>query len=844
MKDYRLFIPAICLIILINIPLSAEFKLKIVIVGLLISAVVYFFFVRHCVKRLLLVSSQLLLIFIVAMFGVFSLSIVEKQVNQVEQLDQVQLQGKITTDPKMQQSSFSSKCSFYMANPNVNGGLIKNNFLVSVSAVGETTPSPKVPPLQNEGEFNMKDETVATGECKYQYGETVAVTGKVKPNEKYTFLLFEATEVKVLEQPNPLDTVFNNLRLKFQENIGAVGIDGAEMIPAIAVGDDRLMEEEVDDASKVTGLTHILVVSGGHFVLIISILGILLGMLYLPRWTKVLFQIGAIFLLIQLVHNQDSIMRAATVCVIGITSVFFQRKSQSIAALSITVIGLVILFPNLAKSLGFLMSCTAMASIVILGPIISKKLENRIGKFCAELISIPLAAIVGVQPLLLLMNDFVPGYSLPANILVVPFVELVTVLGLLSCIFAFVPLIGSALAFITAIPNFFIYRIIMIFYKLPFAKLPFIGGIIGSLFWIVLIVVVVLLVKFGANKFGISKPGASKPGTGKPGANTTGANKFSKRDNSRILLTANRFLEQVKEAPKKSKVVLIISLSVTLVLATIYLGNFFINPPIKINQNWLTAECDVGQGDMQVINLGNNDAVVIDTGVEDKDSKKCIQELGVKKIELLILTHFHNDHIGGLKGVVDLVTPSKVWVANDVDEEEQSQSVFKLLDSRGIEYEHAVEMSSTTIGAIGNVLKLTVLTALELTGDSTANDSSIGVYIDYRNTKMVFTGDLELLGQGEMLQNAEQLQIHNIDILKVAHHGSKTQNDELLQLLKPRVAMIGVGKKNSYGHPNKTTLGKLTGLGATIVRTDENGLCGVILEEGKLKIYRSTAPSV
>jgi competence protein ComEC len=252
--------------------------------------------------------------------------------------------------------------------------------------------------------------------------------------------------------------------------------------------------------------------------------------------------------------------------------------------------------------------------------------------------------------------------------------------------------------------------------------------------------------------------------------------------------------------------------------------------------DWQIANCDVGQGDSMVINLQHGKAVVIDVGPDPVAESSCLRNLGITQVPLLILTHFHADHVGGLAGLLQSRQVGQVWISNNLEPLlESTHSLALLYDSKVITVQKG--FVSQLAGIQFEVLwpENTVRNFGAMPGDgSQVNNSSIAMLVTTADWSMFAGGDLEPAAQHEILGS-----VRKVDIYKVCHHGSKYQDEELMRALSAQIAVISVGAKNSYGHPAPETIAALTRLGTQVVRTDIDGAVAITAKSHHLRVRKS-----
>ena len=252
--------------------------------------------------------------------------------------------------------------------------------------------------------------------------------------------------------------------------------------------------------------------------------------------------------------------------------------------------------------------------------------------------------------------------------------------------------------------------------------------------------------------------------------------------------------------------------------------------------DWQVANCDIGQGDSMVINLGNHQGIVIDVGPDAVAEDRCLKALGINKIPLLILSHFHADHVAGLPGALKNRAVGQVWVSVNsapLIESAKAQAALK-----GVEIIKAVRGMSARVGPLTIRVLWPTLSATsfeEMPGDgSQINNSSIATLITSDAFSLFAGGDLEPPVQEILVKD-----VGPVDIYKVCHHGSRYQDLAFMSALHPRISIISVGAGNTYGHPAVQTLQALARLGSEVLRTDIDGAVAVQVRNHQFTVRRA-----
>ena len=238
----------------------------------------------------------------------------------------------------------------------------------------------------------------------------------------------------------------------------------------------------------------------------------------------------------------------------------------------------------------------------------------------------------------------------------------------------------------------------------------------------------------------------------------------------------------------------------------------------------------MGQGDSLVINLGDHQAIVIDVGPDPQLIHTCLRDLGVKTVPLLVLTHFHADHVGGLAGLLNSAQVKSLWISPNHEPINEYQNVVKEVGAIPIsEVREGQRLHFTSQFGEGE-LQVLWPNATQNNSSSTSydgssiNNSSVALLIKSGRLSIFAAGDIEPPAQAEIFASGN---LEDVDILKVAHHGSAYQDSRLYRALHPEIAVISVGAGNSYGHPSPRTVAGLKAVGAHVLRTDTDGAISI-----------------
>lgn len=252
----------------------------------------------------------------------------------------------------------------------------------------------------------------------------------------------------------------------------------------------------------------------------------------------------------------------------------------------------------------------------------------------------------------------------------------------------------------------------------------------------------------------------------------------------------------------------------------------------NVNNNELVVHyIDVGQGDSTFIELPNNEVMLIDAGEYEYSETidNYISDLGYNKIDYIIGTHPHSDHIGGMEDIINSYDIGKVYLPKASSNTKTYKGLLESIKDKGLKIDTG--KSGVNIIDEGD-LKIDIISPVNDSYDD-LNNYSIVVKMIYDDNSFLFMGDAEKKVENEIMDNVKDISYLKADVIKVGHHGSGTSSGkDFLKLVSPKFAIVSVGKDNKYGHPHKNILEDYQDIGASIYRTDEMGTI-IVKSNGK-----------
>ncbi len=603
-------------------------------------------------------------------------------------------------------------------------------------------------------------------------GTVIEASGSLleaEPGENAAFLLFARGSPRVVGAPPWLLEAANAVRSSFRDASSGLPGDGGALLPGLAIGDTSRVDVGLDAAMKATSLSHLTAVSGANCAVVVGLIMLGGASAGLRRRGRIAASLVVLAGFVVLVTPEASVLRAAVMAAIVLGALASGRPARGIPVLSLAVVVLLTIDPWLARDYGFILSVVATGGLLLLAGPLAALLARWMPSWLAVLVSIPLAAQLACQPVLILLTPAVPVYGVVANLLSEPAAPVATVLGLVACVVLPVaqPL-GAAIAALAWFPASWIAAVARFFSALPGAQAPWLPGAIGA--GLLAAVTALVLVAM------LRRPGRL----------------------GRILTA-----------------VLVASL-VAYLASAVGAG---LGRRMSFPSTWQIAVCDIGQGDAVLVRSAG-EVALIDTGPDPALIAHCLDELGIRRIQLLVLSHYDQDHVGGTSAVLGMVDRAIVGPVADAND----TALRAALAEAGAQVD---EVARGTRGALGDLRWEVLWPPTRLGTVEPGNPASVTVRFEGVGAcpdgclSSLFLGDLGEEAQLRMLGLAKP---GTVDVVKVAHHGSADQSQQLYERVRAKVGLIGVGADNRYGHPTQRLLDILTGVGTAITRTDLEGM--------------------
>ncbi len=625
---------------------------------------------------------------------------------------------------------------------------------------------------------------------RLRVGDRVRVTGRLTaadPGDDVVGYLRPGRAPQVIGSPGVLDSVAEHVRSRLRQSCSTLPADSGGLLPGLVVGDTSALPEDLAEDMRASGLTHLTAVSGANITIVAASVLAVASWAGVPRRRRLALAGVAIVCFVVIAGPEPSVLRASAMGGVGLLGLVLARRGAGLPALWTAVAVLTVIDPWLGRAVGFALSVCATAGLLLLTRPFTDTLALVMPRWLAVAVAVPSAAQIAVGPVTVLINPQLPLLAVPANLLVAAAVAPATVLGALAALtgVGWAPL-GEMFAWLASWPVRWIAVVARGCAEVPGSNLPWPSGPSGA---VLLAVASLLLVTVGA---GLAPRASMVLRRHRPAVAVMGA-----------------MMAVASAAGLPSRLVSVVT-----------------GWPMP---GWVVAACDVGQGTAVAVASGPAAAVVLDVGPDPSLVDGCLSRLGVTRIDLLVLTHFHADHVSGLSGLVRGRTLSGALLSALPEPVPQFDEVRTVLSSAD------VPTSVATLGQTGHAGQVSyrvigpVRAHAGVSGEEGAavNNASIAVWLEVAGVRVVALGDAETEEQRDVAAVlAGDPGLTPVDVVVVAHHGSARQYRGLYARLQARVALVTVGAGNDYGHPTRQALDLLADLDTLVLRTDT---CGDVL---------------
>lgn len=570
-----------------------------------------------------------------------------------------------------------------------------------------------------------------------------------------------------VSRPSSLQRMAASIRTGLRSAVRPLPRGPAGLLPGLVIGDTGRLPPEVVAEFRATGLTHLVAVSGANLAIVIGTVLALTRRLGAGRRLAGMLAVASMLAFVVVARPSPSVLRAAVMSAVVLAGVHLGRRSAPVPALAAAMLGLVLLDPPLSRSPGFALSVLATAGIVLLARPLQDRMPKRLPRWLATALAVPLAAQIACTPVQVALFGRLSVVAIPANVLAGPAVASATLIGVVLAIVAPVSLpVAHLLSRLAEPPTGWLLLVAHRGAELPGAQVGWPTGLAGA-------------------ALGVTAMAAAAAAL------------------RRWLL-------------RRLVIALVLSALIGAGVGT-RTGSSW--PP----SGWAFVACDVGQGDGLVLSAGPGAGIVVDTGPDPALIDRCLRQLRVRTVPLVVLSHLHADHVEGLPGVLRHRTVAAVEVGPLDEPAAESARVRRWAAAVGVPVVRALD------GEQRRVAELTwqvLAPSHAFSGtDSDPNNSSLVLRVRFPGFTALLTGDIEVAAQQELLTSGYDV---SADVLKVPHHGSARQDPALLDRVGERLAVASLGADNDYGHPAPSTMSRLAADGAHAFRTDRDGSVAVV----------------
>jgi len=613
----------------------------------------------------------------------------------------------------------------------------------------------------------------------------------------------------------------------------------AGLLNGILIGYRKGLPQEVQEAFNSAGLTHIMAVSGANISFIILPAAYILKKLKIRKRAANAALMLLIVLFVLITGFEPSVSRAAVMACILLTGKLLFREPDVTSSIAISCIVLLSVNPCMLFDVGFQLSYAATVSIVLLYKNVKALLDKySFPKWVRETLAATISAQFGVLPVTVLYFNRVSLVSVISNLLAVPMLGLITVLGMIMAVVGqFSLLMSRIIGYANSVFLSAVLYITKFTSAIPYSS---VRTITPSMIFVIVYYIFIWYVfryrpavKSGEIRRNINTGQVfqeqMKPGKINPGQMNQGQIE----------------LEQLKPGKLKPdlKYLNLKYAAIAVTVAAILLVPGFIKPR-ELQITFL----DVGQGDSAFIRTYSGKTVLIDgggsnnpehqSGTGEKVLIPYLLDEGVMKLDAVIASHSHSDHTEGLFDVLEHLKV-KMLIIPYLSDETCFRKLIDAAEDKGVPVARCYE------GAVIRLDDRTFMEVLNPPSDvsydlDSLNNTSLVLRLCYDGTSVLFTGDAEAEAEERMLAGGREI---SSDVIKIAHHGSESSTGEdFLGKVSPKAAVISVGR-NNFGHPSDAVLDLLEEKGILCLRTDQCGAISLKSDGKRIKIKRTVPES-
>ena len=646
---------------------------------------------------------------------------------------------------------------------------------------------------------NFEEASTARNEGGFDYKQYL------KTKNIYGILTVNKKDIEIINKNNVgiidllANKVKNSMKNKIEQNIPN---ETSELLSGMIIGEKSNLQKEIQEDFRNSSLSHVLAISGMHVsYVMLGITFIISKVKFSKKMSKIVTILILLFFII-LTGKTASVTRACFMSSYIILASLLHKKAHVLGSISISLLIILIINPYFILDIGLQLSYGGTIGIVLIYPILKKykkkkedesskikKIIYKIKEKILDTILITLSANLVIFPIVLFHYNTMSFTFIISNLLISPIIGIIIILGFLTVFVSYIiSPISKIMFFILQIFLKLLAQIAHFCAELPLSKVYFPKPKIYLIAIYYLFLIYIILLK---NK-----------------------------------------ITEVKRINRK-----LISIFIIIVIILNLILNF-------IPKTFTISFIDVGQGDSMLISTPKGKNILIDGG-GSKDEENFnvgkqtlipyLLNKGITKLDYILISHFDSDHVGGILSVLEELKAEKVIICEQ--EENENYKRFKeIVKNKKIKV--YVVKKGDNLKIEENIYLNIIWPKDEKIKENAINNNSIVAKLKYKNFSILLTGDIEKIAENEILKEYENSNILNANILKVAHHGSKSSSiNEFLEKVKPQIALIGVGEKNTFGHPNTGVLNRLENLNTKIYRTDENGEITIKIDnKGKVKI--------